>query len=177
MRQSDARVVQLKSWIERRQGKFEDFIESTRLARTLDPRNPKWNSVLARGLIMSHRYEEARLEIENSAFQDYDLLYLQGILQLSKHRDFGLWTETLAALQQEYIEIDDPYSMWEAHIWNRDYSGRRTSCECHGRVGHSFRKLYETHITKESDSDCHLLVYATKQSIGRSPERRSINPQ
>jgi TolB-like protein/tetratricopeptide (TPR) repeat protein len=122
MRPSDARVVQLKSWIERRQGKFEDFIESTRLARTLDPRNPEWTRSLTRGLIMSHRYEEARLEIENSAFQDYDLLYLQGILQLSEHRDFGLWTETLVALQQEYIKIDDLNSMWEAHISNRDYS-------------------------------------------------------
>jgi len=122
MRPSDARVVQLKSWIERRQGKFGDFIESTRLARTLDPRNPTWTSMVTNGLVMTHRYEEARQEIEDSAFQDYDILLMHGILQLREHRDFGLWAETLAALQKEFINSDDPNSMWEAHIANRDYA-------------------------------------------------------
>ncbi len=122
MRPSDARVVQLKSWIERRQGKFGDFIESTRLARTLDPRNPTWTSMVTNGLVMTHRYEEAWQEIENSSFQDYNILFMHSILQLREHRDFGLWAETLAALQKEFINLDDFNGMWDAHIANRDYA-------------------------------------------------------
>jgi len=122
MMPSDARLVELKSWIERRQGDFESTVESTRLARKLDPRNPRWTIRLAEILILSHRYEDARMEIENSTFQDYRLSSWHNILQLREHRDLGRWVEAVAALQKEFEGVADPQDLWHARIAIRDYA-------------------------------------------------------
>ncbi len=120
---SDVRVVELKSWIQRRQGDFEGMAESQRLAHTLDPRNPRWTQGLATTLVLSHRYEDATREIENSTFQDYGLSTLHNILQLREHRDLGRWVEAQAALQKDFEDVADPVHLWEARIAIRDYSG------------------------------------------------------
>jgi TolB-like protein len=122
MMPSDARLVELKSWIERRQGDFESTVESTRLARKLDPRNPRWTIRLAEILILSHRYEDARMEIENSEFQDFWLSYWHNILLLREHQDLGRWVNDLAAHQKEFEGVADPQKMWEARIAMRDYA-------------------------------------------------------
>jgi hypothetical protein len=119
---SDARVVELKSWIERRRGDFESMVESIRLARTLDPRNPKWTRHLTETLIVSHRYDEAMVEIENSQFQDYGLSYWHNVLILKEHQDLNRWVETLVVIQQEFEGVSDPFDLWEAHIAVRDYA-------------------------------------------------------
>jgi TolB-like protein len=120
---SDARLVHLKSLIQRRQGNFKGKVESELLARTLDPRNPRWTHSLISTLMISHRYEDAGKEIENSAFQDYELSSWHNTLQLREHRDLGRWTEALAALQKEFEGVADPVHLWEARIAIRDYSG------------------------------------------------------
>ena len=122
MMPSDARLVELKSWIERRQGDFESTVESTRLARKLDPRNPRWTIRLAEILILSHRYEDARMEIENSEFQDFWLSYWHNILLLREHQDLARWVNDLAAHQKEFEGVADPQKMWEARIAMRDYA-------------------------------------------------------
>ncbi len=122
MMPSDARLVELKSWIQRRQGDFKGKVESERLAHTLDPRNPRWTRALIRTLMISHRYEDARTEIENSAFQDYGLSSWHNILQLREHRDLGRWVEAVAALQKEFEGVADPQDLWHARIAIRDYA-------------------------------------------------------
>ena len=122
---SDVRVVELKSWIQRRQGDFEGMAESQRQARTLDPRNPRWTQGLATTLVLSHRYEDATREIENSTFQDYELSSQHGLLHLNVHRDFGRWVEAQAALQKDFEDVADPVHLWEARIAIRDYSGAK----------------------------------------------------
>ena len=52
------------AWVERRLGRHNDMIESLRLARTLDPRNPRWNGTLINNLIIAHRYDDALAEIQ-----------------------------------------------------------------------------------------------------------------
>jgi TolB-like protein/tetratricopeptide (TPR) repeat protein len=123
MMPSDARLVELKSWIQRRQGDFEGRAESIRLARTLDPRNPVWTQTLATTLRISHRYEDATREIENSTFQDYELASQHELLQLNAHRDLGRWVEAQAALQKDFQDVADPQYLWDARIAIRDYSG------------------------------------------------------
>lgn len=118
---SDARISQLKSWIQRRQGDFEGEIESIRIARRLDPRNPQWARVLTRALMISRRYGDAGLEIENSRFEDYEVSFWREILRLREHRDLARWVGALAALQKEFEGVADPHDMWEAHIAVRDY--------------------------------------------------------
>jgi len=121
MRPSDARILEVKSWIERRMGDIDGRIESIRLARTLDPRNLKWTRELILSLMMAHRYDEANTEIDNAGTQDYLLSYWHSVLELRKHRDFGRWSETVGALQKELGDDKDLFDLWETRIADRDF--------------------------------------------------------
>jgi TolB-like protein len=122
MMPSDVRLVELKSWIQRRQGDFKGKVESEQLARTLDPRNPRWTRILTETLIISHRYEDARKEIENSAFQDYELSSWHNTVQLREHRDFGRWVEARETLYKDFAGDADLQDLWDARIAIRDYA-------------------------------------------------------
>jgi TolB-like protein/Tfp pilus assembly protein PilF len=123
MSPSDARLVELKSWIQRRQGNFEGMIESERLAHKLDPRNPRWTDGLVRKLMYNHRYDDARMEISNSAFQIYAVSYWDSVLRLGEHRDLGRWAEAVAELHEDFEDDADPVDLWKASIATRDYAG------------------------------------------------------
>jgi hypothetical protein len=127
MMPSDARLVELKSWIQRRQGNFEGMVESERLARKLDPRNPRWTSGLIEKLIVSHRYDDARMEISNSTFQIYDVSYWDSVLRLREHHDLGRWVEALAAIQEDFEGVADPVDLWKARIAIRDFAAAEES--------------------------------------------------
>ncbi len=126
---SDVRLVELKSWIQRRQGDFEGKAESERLARKLDPRNPKWTSSLVRTLYVSHLYDDANEVIETSVIEDYGISYWYNMLQLREHRDLARWAEAQAALREEFAGSANQfrgssnlYDLWDARIANRDYA-------------------------------------------------------
>jgi TolB-like protein len=95
MRPSDARIVEAKSWIERRMGDIDGRIESMRLAGTLDPRNPRW--------------------FRNVIFD------WQSVLRLREHRDFGRWSKAVTDLQNELGREEALFDVWETHIANRDF--------------------------------------------------------
>jgi tetratricopeptide (TPR) repeat protein len=116
LRPSDAQVLELQSWIQRRLGDFEGMSESLGQVRTLDPRNPHWTISLVSSLMIAHRYDEAIEELENAPIQHFKLAVLHSTLQLRDHRDPGRRLETLAALQREYGAEADPFD-----------HGRRTS--------------------------------------------------
>ena len=121
MRPSDTRVLMLKTWIERRQGDFDSRIETVRLARTLDPRDPIWEKMLVNNLMLTHRYDEASDELEGSTVEDPGLAYYRIALQLREHRDTGRFAADLERLQMTLDESSEPWSLWEAHMANRDY--------------------------------------------------------
>lgn len=121
MRPSDARIVEAKSWIERRMGDLDARIESIRLASTLDPRNPKWFRNLVFDLVLSHRYDEAEAELDASRVEDYFSSYWKSVLQLRKHRDFARWSEVVAAAQKEFGNEDALFDVWETHLAKRDF--------------------------------------------------------
>lgn len=120
-RPNDARILELKSWIQRRMGSVEGRVESLRQARELDPRNPKWSRAITRGLILNHRYDDARAEIQNSGFDDYTLSYWNTVLQIRQHRDFNKWAQAVAAIYEEFSGEGDPHHQWEAYISSRDF--------------------------------------------------------
>ncbi len=121
MRPSDTRVLMLKTWIERRQGDFDSRIETVRLARTLDPRDPTWEKMLVNNLMLTHRYDEASDELQNSTIEDPDLAYYRIVLQLREHRDTGRFAADVERWQVTLDESAEPYSLWVAHMANRDY--------------------------------------------------------
>lgn len=122
LRPSDTRVLELRGWIARRLGKPEDRLETVRLARKLDPRNPAWTRMLVGNLILMHRYDEASREIVDSGFQSFELSVYQSILQLQDSQDPGRWAESLEALEKEFDVTADPKDLWDAYIARGDYA-------------------------------------------------------
>jgi len=121
LRPSDARVLELKSFIQRRLGDFEGRLDSIRLARSLDPRNLMWTVVLSRNLVFAHRYDEARHEIENSITRNLELATLNSFIGLAEVRDISQWPKILAALQVEFETKAPPFALWDAHIAAREF--------------------------------------------------------
>jgi TolB-like protein len=123
LRPSDANIVELKSWIQRRLGDFDGRIESVRLARTLDPRNPRWTVSLVGGLITMHRYDEAMREIEQSPDQHYDLATMRILLQQREHPDPSARLAEMLRIQREFRAEANPFDLWEVHIAAGDFRG------------------------------------------------------
>lgn len=118
---SNARLTALKAWIYRRKGDFEGVVESLQQARTIDPRNPGWTIMLSVALLTSHRYDDARSEVENSSFDNYWIASIQNLLRLREHGDVGRWLDAESEIQYEYKDDADPIDLWSAHIANRDF--------------------------------------------------------
>lgn len=118
MNPSDTRVLEMKSWIERRQGDFEAFVESRKQARRLDPRNQKWTEMLIHSLLLTHRYDEALAEVENSKAKSFDIAYAHNLLLYREHRDLKRLQQSINNLCLQYEQAN---CGWEVNIANRDY--------------------------------------------------------
>ena len=118
MNPSDTRVLEMKSWIERRQGDFNAFVESRKQARRLDPRNPKWIDLLVYSLLLTHRYDEALAEVESSTAKSFDIAYAHNLLLYRKHRDLKHFQQSINSLCLQYEQAN---CGWEVHIANKDY--------------------------------------------------------
>jgi TolB-like protein/Flp pilus assembly protein TadD len=118
---SSARLTALRAWIYRRKGDFEGVVESLQQARTIDPRDPGWTIMLTMALLTAHRYDDARLEVENSSFDNYWIASFQNLLRLREHGDFGRWMDGELEIQYEYEDDANPIDIWSAHIANRDF--------------------------------------------------------
>lgn len=123
LRPSDIQILELQSWIQRRQGDIAGSIASIRQGQTLDPRSPYWTTRLANNLALAHRYDEALHEIESARVDSYGLAWLRSMLRMRDHRDPGLLLEEMTTLQREYGADAAPFDLWEAHIAARDYEG------------------------------------------------------
>lgn len=129
MRPSDVRVLEVKSYIERRLGDFEGRGETLRLAARLDPRNPQWSIVSLRNLIVSHRYDEASQAVDASEFQDYETSSLGAMLRVREHHDFNRWLAEVEALQHEYEGGGNLLDLWEAQIAARDFEAAQKTLQ------------------------------------------------
>lgn len=119
---SEPRILELKSWIQRRQGNFDDRNETIRLARKLDPRNSRLSYALVTNLMMTHNYDEAMQELEDHPFEGWDFSYSRSLLQLREHRDFDRWADELAALDKEFEGETNPWTLWQEYIAVRNYA-------------------------------------------------------
>jgi len=123
LRPSDPQVLELQSWIQRRQGDIAGMIETLRQARRLDPRNAYWTTRLVTYLMLAHRYDQAVEEFENASLDNFRLAYLEKVLRVREHGQPGRLVDDLVVLQREYGAELDPFELWEAHIAARDFDG------------------------------------------------------
>jgi TolB-like protein len=125
MRPSDPDLIELKAWIERRQGDWSAMIESLQRARTLDPRTPRRVFPLINNLIADHRYDEASVESEDYGLRDYWSNYFYTLLRLREHRDPGRLAEEMKALHAEFDDTAMPDNLWPILIANREYAAAK----------------------------------------------------
>ncbi len=122
MRPSDMQVLMVKTWIERRQFDIESRAETARLARTLDPRDERWTQMLIFNLMLLHRYDEAKHELESTDLKGYLLDGYRGLLQLREDGDTERWLADIERLHTVYADEADPLYLMDAYIVNGDYA-------------------------------------------------------
>jgi TolB-like protein len=122
MQPSDPDLIELKAWIERRQGDWGAMIESLQQARTLDPRTPRRIFPLINNLIADHQYDEASVESENYGLRDYWSSYFYTLLQLREHGDMGRLAAEMKALHGEFDVTAPTDNLWPILIANREYA-------------------------------------------------------
>ncbi|WOJ92210.1 hypothetical protein R0135_10465 [Congregibacter variabilis] len=131
---SDTHILNIQSWIQRRQGDYEGYLESARLSYQLEPNNAQAAELLAGRLMVMHRYEEALAiaeQIENPSLR----LRAQSLpmLRFFKHGDLQRWEqEVRAALNTDLSEDrrDDVLStLWEVQIARREFAAAQQSID------------------------------------------------
>lgn len=123
LRPSDIQLLELQSWIQRRQGDYAGKLATIRQARSLDPRSFYWTLRLVSNLLLDHRYNEAGVAIEQAPAESLKLGVLHSMLRVREHGEPARMLDELLALQEEYGGEVVPLQLWEAHIAARDYEG------------------------------------------------------
>lgn len=120
---SDTRILEVKTFILRRLGYFDERIEVFKQLAQLDPRNRQHVASLVGNLLLTHQYDEARSVSEATEFESYDLDDLRNLLKLREHRDMSRWVAGVEAIQDKYAAVAKPFRTWKARIANRDFEG------------------------------------------------------
>jgi TolB-like protein len=126
---SDTRLLELQSWIKKRQGDFDGWVEATRQARALEPTNVRWSGSLVARLMLVHRYEEAR-EVAQTIDDPHPLVQAFAItLSLRQHRDLRRFRQEMEALlyerQLQGSRLEG--NLWEAQLAVRDYAAAQAT--------------------------------------------------
>jgi TolB-like protein len=114
----DMQALEMRTWIERRQGDSEASLLSKKELQKLDPRNPKWEEFLVHGLFIMHRYDEAWAEITAYPLSSFHLDETANVLLFRDDRDDQRLQESMEELCQRHSQPD---CGWEAYIANRNY--------------------------------------------------------
>jgi TolB-like protein len=118
---SDTRLLEIKSWIERRQGNFNAMIESRKLQRKLDPRNEALTSMIAYNLFLAHRYDDALAEFDSQETREYFPNRYRAHINFREHGDFARLASELTALAEGQETPGTTFDLMWAHLYARDY--------------------------------------------------------
>jgi TolB-like protein len=119
---SDTRMLEIKSWIERRQGNFSAMIETRKLQRKLDPRNESLTSMIAFNLFLAHRYDEALAEFDSQETRDYFPNRYRAHINFREHGDFARLASELTALAEGQENPGITFDLMWAQLFARDYA-------------------------------------------------------
>jgi TolB-like protein len=127
---SDIRLVQIQSFIQRRKGDFAGWLESSRLAWSLDPQNLGLRTTLIGRLMGMHRYDEAREELRGAERLTDNEKIFQAALALADHHEPERYARELGQiLGKEYRHYRMLEYYYEAQLAARDYTGAEQTME------------------------------------------------
>lgn len=124
---SDTGIIEIKWWIERRLGNFDAVVESTRLARRLEPGDADWTVTLVYYLLLSHRYDEAIAEIEAFDGRDERIESMRAALALREHGDMERAVREMRAVHEEFGTPSSFDLMLFALVAGRDFEAAADS--------------------------------------------------
>lgn len=117
---SDLKVLGIKTWILRRQGRHAERNPVFRRILELDPKDVTTAGALANNLMVLHRYEEAAEFLEQSPFEGYQFSAMRATVALWEHGDFERYISEMIELNKEYSDEADSYNLWEAYFAARN---------------------------------------------------------
>jgi len=124
---SDPRLVRIQSWIQRRQGDFEGYTESARIAAKLDPNDAQLQRIYGGRLLTMHRYEEAEEVLSASGDATVGGRSSLAVLALGRHGDLDRLEGELEAILADSTGARDRgfliWQLWEASLLKRDFAG------------------------------------------------------
>lgn len=131
---SSTQILNIQSWIQRRQGDFQGYLESARLSYQLEPNNGQVAGLLALRLMVMHQYEEAlemAEEIENPDLRIRATVL--PMLRFFKHGDTQRWEQDVRAVLDQDLSADRRddllNTLWEVQIARRDFAGAQKSVD------------------------------------------------
>jgi len=131
---SDTHILNIRSWIQRRQGDWEGYLKSARLSYQLEPNNAQVAGLLASRLMTMHEYKEALLIAEKIENPDLRLRATTlPILRFFRHGDMQRWEQDVRAVLNSDLSDsrrDDVLStLWEVQIARRDFAAAQESID------------------------------------------------
>lgn len=117
---SDTELLQVRGWIERRQGDFAARTETLQTLIQLDPRNLHYHGPLFINYVVTHEYDQAlaalaSIEHPSPLFEAY-----REMIGFKDHRDLVRLRENILALEDSLVE-KFTFFIWIAHVLNRDF--------------------------------------------------------
>jgi TolB-like protein len=123
MMPSDMYLLEIRSWIERRQGDYEAMLRTRYFARQLEPTDPRWTELVIFTLFLLHRYDDALAEL--AAFEN-DVSWLArfaATMRVREHGDLGRFVDEVIRLPfNDLTEARKAEYLWNTYIVGRDFA-------------------------------------------------------
>lgn len=125
---SDVGILEVKNWIERRQGDFAARVESLRTLRTLQPLSPASTARVVYQLLMNHEFDELEQELETYGTTSSTAAYAQALLDFRVHGATARLRDDLEQIERNQADSDAWY-IWAARIIDRDFEAAEAVLE------------------------------------------------
>ncbi len=172
---SDTEVIDIKSWIERRQGDYSAMIESIRLGHKLEPRNPNWESRLIFNLILMHRYDEAAARLEAYDKRDENIAFMRARLDVREHGDLQRMVRDVVAINEDFGTEQSLENLVFGYVMGGDFEAAARHLETlpdkgvtpMGLSNKQMHQLLVSHLLGDKDKVAELAAIA-RSNIAKS---------
>ena len=122
MMPSDMYLLDIRSWIERRQGDYEAMLQTRYFARQLEPTNPRWTNTIIYTLFLLHRYDEALAEAAAFDEESSWVSRFKAQMRVRENGDLGQFVDEVKSLPfNDLTEARKAGYLWNAFVAGRDY--------------------------------------------------------
>lgn len=123
MMPSDMYLLEIRSWIERRQGDYEAMLQTRYFARQLEPTDPRWTDLIIYSLFLLHRYDEALAELAGFEGDVSWLARFAAQMRVREHGDLGRFVDEVTNLPfNDLTEARKAEYLWNTYIAGRDFA-------------------------------------------------------